>query len=213
MTSDVYLVSYPAQTITDADNADGMALLANTPTQGESLPHNLEKAADGIDLHVNVNKTEYMCFNQNQTRDISTLTGGFLKIVDKFTYLGSNVLSTENDINTPLGKAWFAIDRLSVIWKSNLSDKIKYNISKQQLCLIYYIDAPHGRWLFTRRKSLTAIAQEFYELCWTNPGSNIPQNSSCAATFLPSLKRFKLDEQYMRDSVGEVRVSSSAMFS
>ena len=32
---------------------------------------------------------------------------------------------TENDINTRLAKLWTVIDRLSVIWKSDLSDKIK----------------------------------------------------------------------------------------
>ena len=48
-----------------------------------------------------------------------------LKLVDKFTYLGSNVSSTENDINARVVKAWTAINRLLVIWKSELSDKIK----------------------------------------------------------------------------------------
>ena len=32
--------------------------------------------------------------------DISTLTSSSLKLVSKFIYLGSNVSSTENDINT-----------------------------------------------------------------------------------------------------------------
>ena len=32
----------------------------------------------------------------------------------------------------------------------------------------------------------------------------MPQNSSCTATHLPSLKPFKLDEQDMRDAAGEV---------
>ena len=48
-----------------------------------------------------------------------------LKLVDKFTYLGSSVSSTEKDIDTRLTKAWTAIDRLSVIWKSDLTDKMK----------------------------------------------------------------------------------------
>ena len=55
---------YPAQTITDAEYADDIALLANTPTQAESLLHILERAAAGIGLHDNADKTEYMCFNQ-----------------------------------------------------------------------------------------------------------------------------------------------------
>ena len=56
-----------------------------------------------------------MCYNQ--TDDISTLDGTPLKLVDKFTYLGSSVASTEKDIDTRLTKAWTAINRLSIIWK------------------------------------------------------------------------------------------------
>ena len=61
----------------------------------------------------------------NQTGDISTLDGTSLKLVDKLTYLGSSVSSTEKDIDTRLTKAWTAIDRLSIIWKSDLTDKRK----------------------------------------------------------------------------------------
>ena len=119
---------YPKQTITNVDYADDIMLLANTHIQAESLVHRLEKAAGSTGLHVNADKTEYMCFNQNQRGDISTLTGGSLKLVDKFTYLGSSISSTESDINTQLAKAWSAIDKLLVIWKSDLSNKIKRNI-------------------------------------------------------------------------------------
>ena len=114
---------YPAKTITDADYADDIALLANAPAQAETLQHSLERAAADIGLHVNAHKTEYMCFNQ--TGDISTLDGISLKLVDKLTYLGSSVSSTEKDIHKRLTKAWTAINRLLVIWKSDLSDKIK----------------------------------------------------------------------------------------
>ena len=64
-----------------------------------------------------------MCFNQR--RDISTLNSSSLKLVGKFTNQESNVSSTKTHINTQLAKAWTAIDRLSVIWKSDLTDKIK----------------------------------------------------------------------------------------
>ena len=114
---------YPATTITDADYADDIAILANTPDQAETLLHSLERAAASIGLHVNAHKTEYMCYNQ--TGDISTLQGTPLKLVDKFTYLGSSVESTEKDIETRLTKAWTAINRLSTIWKSDLTDKMK----------------------------------------------------------------------------------------
>ena len=84
---------YPAKTITDADYTDDIAILANTPNQAETLLHSLEWAAAGIGLHVNAHKTEYMCFNQ--AGDISTLEGTSLKLIDKFTYLGSSVSSTK----------------------------------------------------------------------------------------------------------------------
>ena len=45
-------------------------------------------------------------------------------MVAKFI-LGSSVSSTEKDIDTQLTKAWTAINRLSIIWKSNLTDKMK----------------------------------------------------------------------------------------
>ena len=99
------------------------AILANTLNQAGTLLHSLEEAAAGIGLHVNAHKTEYMCFNQ--TGDISTLDRPSLKLVDKFTYLGSSVSSTEKDINTPLTKVWTAIVKLSIIWKSDLTDKMK----------------------------------------------------------------------------------------
>ena len=56
-------IKYPAKTITDADNADDIAILANTPNQAETQLHSLEQATAGIGLHVNEHKTEYMCFN------------------------------------------------------------------------------------------------------------------------------------------------------
>ena len=68
-------------------------------------------------------KTEFMCFNQRS--DVSTLNGRSLKLMDKFTYQGSSVSSSENDINMQLAKEWTAIDRLSVIWKLDLSNRIK----------------------------------------------------------------------------------------
>ena len=83
-----------------------IALLANTPTQAKSLLHNLEQPAGGIGLHMNADKTEYMCFNQKV--EISTLGGSSLKLMDKFTYLWSSISSTENDINMWLVKAWTA---------------------------------------------------------------------------------------------------------
>ena len=94
------------------DYADDIALLANTLAQSQSLLHCLEQAASGIGLHVNTDKTEFMCFNQRG--GMSTIKDRSLKLEDKFTNLRSNVSSTENDIKTRLEKAWTVINRLLV---------------------------------------------------------------------------------------------------
>ena len=88
-----------------------------------------------------------MCFNQ--TGNISILNGTSLKLVDEFTYLGSSVSSTEWDISTWLAKAWTAYDRLSVIWKSDLADKMKRSFFKAAVVSILL----YGRttWMLTRR--------------------------------------------------------------
>ena len=88
-----------------------------------------------------------MCFNQ--TGDISTQGGSFLKLVDKFTYLGISVSSTEADIDTRLTKAWTAIDKLSVIWKSDLSDKMKRSFF--QVAVVSILLYGCTTWTLTKR--------------------------------------------------------------
>ena len=53
------------------------------------------------------------------------LSTSFRVLPFKFTYLGNSVSSTETDINTWLAKGWTVINRHSVIWKSDLTDKMK----------------------------------------------------------------------------------------
>ena len=123
------------------------AILANTPDQAETLQHSLERAAAGIGLHVNAHKTEYMCYNQ--TGDIPTLDGTPLKLVDKFTYLRSSVSTTEKDIDTRLTKAWTAINRLSIIWKSDLTDKMKRSFFQAAIVSILLYGCT--TWTLTKR--------------------------------------------------------------
>ena len=138
---------YPVKTITDADYADDIAILANAPNQAETLLHSLEREAAGIGLHIDAHKTEYMCYNQ--TGDISTLDGTFLKLVDKFAYLGSCVSSTEKNIDTRLTKAWTAIEKLSIIWKSDLTDKMKRSFFQAAVVLILLYGCT--TWTLTKR--------------------------------------------------------------
>ena len=58
---------------------------------------------------------------------VAILNASSMNLVDMFTNFGSSVSSTKTDINKQLGKAWTAINRLSVIWKSDLTDKMKHS--------------------------------------------------------------------------------------
>ena len=60
--------------------------------------------------------------------NIFTFSGRPLKLMDLFIYVGNNISSTESDVNIHLVKAWTAIGRLSIIWKSDLSNEIKWNL-------------------------------------------------------------------------------------
>ena len=170
---------YPAKTITDADYADDIAILANTPDQAETLLHSLERAAAGIGLYVNAQKTEYMCYNQ--AGDISTLDGTPLKLVDKFTYLGSSVASTEKDIETRLAKAWTAINRLSIIWKSDLTDKMKRSFFQAAVTSILL----YGCTTWTLKKT---AGEEARRQLHKNAASNLEQVLAAIPHKIPTVR-------------------------
>ena len=116
---------YPAKKITDADYTDDLALFSNKIDDAERLLHAVEEAAARIGLYVNAKKTEYVCYKQNG--EIKDLKGTTLKEVEHFTYLGSNISSTEKDVTIRIAKAWSALNRLRTIWKSSLPDNTKRN--------------------------------------------------------------------------------------
>ena len=69
-----------------------------------------------------------MSFNQDDV--ISSLNGKRLNLVDELICIGCSISSTESDINKRIDKAWTAIDRLSTLWKSDLTIKIKREVFK-----------------------------------------------------------------------------------
>ena len=81
--------------MTHEDYTDDQALLVNTPAQSESLQQSLAQTAGGIGLYVKANETE-LCLKEGV---VSTLRGKPLTLVDWFTYIDSNILSTDNDVN------------------------------------------------------------------------------------------------------------------
>ena len=58
--------------------------------------------------------------------------------------------STEKDIDTRLTKAWTAIDKLSVIWKSDLTDKMKRSFFQAALVSIMLYGC--ATWTLTKRQ-------------------------------------------------------------
>ena len=81
-----------------------------------------------------------------------------MKPVDKFTYIGSSVSSTEKDIDTRLTKSWTAIDKLSVIWKSDLTDRMKHSFFQAAVVSIL----PYGCTTWTLTKWLEKKLDDNY---------------------------------------------------
>ena len=84
--------------------------------------HGNEKLILGLNLQREVTKIikslkDYHYKGKSEMLPHHTLNGS---LVDKFTYLGCIVSSTETDINTRLAKAWTASHKLSVIWKDKM---------------------------------------------------------------------------------------------
>ena len=115
---------HPATYITDADFADDLALMSNYLEQAQLLLLRLEVAAEAVGLHVNFKKTEYMLYNLPDG-DLVTLDGNKLKQVDDFKYLGAWIQSSEKDMNTRIGQAWSALNKMEKVWNSNLPNHLK----------------------------------------------------------------------------------------
>ena len=148
------------------------------PNQVKTLLPTFERAAAGIDLHVNAHKTEYMCYNQ--TGDISTLDETSLKLVNKFNYLGSSILPTEKGIDTRLTWVWTAIDRLSIIRKSDLTDKMKRSFFQAAVVSILL----YGWTFWTLTKRLEKLDGNLHK----NFASNIEQAIAATPHKPPTLR-------------------------
>ena len=155
---------YAAQKNSDADYADEIALLTSA--------HSLERTAAGIGLHVNAQDREYICFNQSS--DTSTLNRSSLKLVNNFTYLDRHHHATSKGIDSN--------DRLSITWKSHLTDKIKLSFFQVIVSILLYGCTTLNVW----RKTLISTTQEYCEQYWTNHGGSTPQGSNCTTTYHPS---------------------------
>ena len=138
--------------------------------------------------------------------DISTLDGTPLKLVDKFTYQGSSVESTEKDIDTRLTKAWIAINRLSIIWKSDLTDKMKRSFFQAAVTSILQYGCT--TWTLTKRLE-RKLDGNYTRMLGEILNMSRRQHPTRHQLYghLPPI-RTKLDEPDMQDTAGEARTSS-----
>ena len=147
-----------------------------------------------------------MCFNLRG--NISTLNGDSQKVVDKFTYHGSSVLSTENDINARLAKIWTAIDRLSVIRKSYLSDRIKGVFSQ----VVFVSILLYGCTIRTLTKcienKLNANSRRMLRALLNKSREQHTWKQQVYSHLPPNSKSSKLDKQDMWVIAGGVRTTS-----
>ena len=126
----------------------------------------------------------------------------------QFTYLGSSISSTEKDIDMRLTKAWTTIDKLSIIWKSDLTNKMKCSSLPgsgrvDTAVWMHYLGTNKMAGEEARRQLHKNAASQIEQ-----SGGNTQQGTNYTATCLPSRKLSKLDEPDMQDTAGKAGMSS-----
>ena len=151
-----------------------------------------------------------MCYNQ--TGDITTLDGASLKLVDKFIYLGSSVSSTEKDIDTRLTKAWTAIDGLSIIWKSDLTNKMKRSFFQAVVVSILLYGCT--TWTLTKwlKKKLDGNYTRMLRAILNKSWWQHPTWHQLYGHLHPITKTIQVRRTRQRDTAGEARTKSSVMY-
>ena len=120
------------------------------------------------------------------------------------------LINQKKDMNTRLAKAWIAIDRLSVLMKSDLTDKRKCSFFQAAfVSILLYVCTT---WTLTKRMEKKLDGNYTRMQFWTSPGGNTQQSSSCAATWLPSRKLSKSDKPNIQDTAAEAGTSSEGMY-
>ena len=117
------------------------------------------------------------------------------------------------DIDTRLTKAWTAINKLSIIWKSDLTDKMKRSFFQAAVASILLYGCT--TWTLTKRleKKLDGNYTRMLRAILNKSWRQTPKDTNCTATCLLSRKLFKLDEPDMQDTAGEAGTNSRVMYS
>ena len=115
---------YPAQTQTDLDFADDIALLSNEIEQAQKLLDAVQEQCRRTGLHLNSSKTKFIAINTPPEVKLVTQEEELEKVED-FKYLGSYIMSTSQDIKVRKAKAWAALNSMSKIWTSDIARPVK----------------------------------------------------------------------------------------
>ena len=118
-----------------------------------------------------------------------------------------SVSSTEKDIDTRLTKVWTAIDRLSIIWKSDLTYKMKCSFFQAAVVSILLYGCT--TWTLTKRleRKLDGNYTRMLRAVLNRSWRQHPTRHQLYGHLPPSWKLYKLDEPDTRDTAGEARTS------
>ena len=110
-----------------------------------------------------------------------------------------------NDVSIHIAKAWTAIDRLWILWNSNLSHKIKRDLYQVVTASVLLYGCT--TWRLTKRmkqkpdKNATRCFEQI-------PEAKLHKTIDCTVTYLPSHQ--PKDEQDMLSTAGEMMTKSKA---
>ena len=106
----------------------------------------------------------------------------------------------KKDIDTRLTKAWTAIGKLSIMWKSDLTDKMKRSFFQAAVVSIQLYRCT--TWTLTKQleKKLDGNYTRMLRAILSKSWGNTPQSSNYTVTYHPSFKLSKLDEPDIQDT-------------
>ena len=110
-------------------------------------------------------------------------------------------------------KEWAAIDRFSIIWKSDLTDEMKRSFFQAALISILLYGCT--TWTLTKRQK-KKLDGNYTRMLWAILNKSWRQHPTRHQLFAhqpPSRKLYKLEEPDKQDTAGEARTSSSVMYS
>ena len=106
---------YPAKVITDLDYAEDIALICHKIAQAKKPLNRVEPEAAKNGLYCNAKKTKMMGFNEDSINDMKSISGGFIKEVDNFKYLGGWMKCCQHDVKARKAQACMACHKLKKI--------------------------------------------------------------------------------------------------